>query len=304
MPTLHVHLFGKFRVQCDEQMVDGLDSSKVKELFCYLLLHRNRSHPRETLAGLLWGESSPAQSKKYLRQTLWQLQTALNAYIEPLNGRVLLVDPNWVCLNPNINLWLDVAVFEQSFASVQEIASRNLDAHEVQTLHSAVELYQEPLLAGWYQEWCLYERERLQNIYLAMLDKLMEYCEVHDKYEAGLEYGECILHYNRACERTHQRLMRLHCLAGNRSAALRQYDQCVTTLEEELSAHVSKQTQTLYARIQADRLDNTFLARTKANQVPEGTVGQLYDILDRITHLGKALADLQHRVEQLIQTFS
>ena len=33
---------------------------------------------RESLAALLWGENPTAQSKKYLRQALWQLQHALS----------------------------------------------------------------------------------------------------------------------------------------------------------------------------------------------------------------------------------
>ena len=38
-----------------------------------------------------------------------------------------------------------------------------------------------------------------------------------------LAYGARILHCDRARERTHRRLMRLHFLAGDRTAALRQY---------------------------------------------------------------------------------
>jgi len=40
-------------------------------------------------------------------------------------------------------------------------------------LQEAVRLSYADLLEGWYQDWCLYERERLQNIYLLILDKLM-----------------------------------------------------------------------------------------------------------------------------------
>ena len=37
-------------------------------------------------------------------------------------------------------------------------------------------VYRGDLLEGCYQDWCLFERERLQNAYLAMLDKLMVRC--------------------------------------------------------------------------------------------------------------------------------
>jgi DNA-binding SARP family transcriptional activator len=76
MSTLRICLFGKFCVRRNEQVLDGFDARKVQELFCHLLLHRNHSLPRETLASLLWPDTTTAQSKKNLRQTLWQLQSA------------------------------------------------------------------------------------------------------------------------------------------------------------------------------------------------------------------------------------
>ena len=79
MSTLRIHLFGKFCVHRNEQVLDGFDPRKVQELFCHLLLHRNHSLPRETLASILWPETTTAQSKKNLRQTLWQLQSALGS---------------------------------------------------------------------------------------------------------------------------------------------------------------------------------------------------------------------------------
>jgi hypothetical protein len=41
------------------------------ELFCYLLLHRNKPHPRELLATVFWPECTTVQSRKCLRQALW-----------------------------------------------------------------------------------------------------------------------------------------------------------------------------------------------------------------------------------------
>ena len=63
---------------------------------------------------------------------------------------------------------------------------------------------------GWYEDWCLSEHERLQNMYLKMLDKLMGYCEAHGQVNSGLAYGEQVLRYDRASERTYQRMMRLY----------------------------------------------------------------------------------------------
>src|SRR5215469_6947387 len=188
-------------------------------------------------------------------QVLWQLQSALGSQHESARARALLVEPDWVQLNSEADIWLDVAVFEQAYNLVQKTAGQELNGSLAQLLQDTVQLYQGPLLEGWYNDWCLYERERLQGIYLAMLDKLMGYCEVHQDYETGLLYGMRIMCYDRARERTHRRLMRLHYLSGDRSAALRQYEQCTTALAEELGAKPSKHTIALYEQIHADQLD-------------------------------------------------
>jgi DNA-binding SARP family transcriptional activator len=301
MSTLKIYLFGKFCVRRDEQVLDGFDARKVQELFCYLLLHRDHSLPRETLANLLWPDTTTAQSKKSLRQVLWQLQSALGSQNERVNERVLLVEPDWVQLNTEANLWLDVAVFERAFNLVQKTPGQELDDSKAQLLEDTVQLYQGPLLEGWYQDWCLLERERLQGIYLAMLDKLMSYCEARHDYETSVLYGMRIMCYDRARERTHRRLMRLYYLLGDRAEALRQYERCAAALEEELGVNTSKSTVAIYRQIQADQLDvptSTLVDVDTAGDLP---ASPLLEILSHLAHLQRSLADLQNQVEKGIE---
>lgn len=301
MPTLRVYLFGKFCVRRDEQVLDGFDARKVQELFCYLLLHRDHSLPRETLASILWPDTTTVQSKKSLRQALWQLQSALGSHNESVSDRVLLVEPEWIRLNSEADFWLDIAVLENAFQLVQKVPGHELDTQQAQILQDAVQLYQGPLLEGWYQDWCLYERERLQSMYLAMLDKLMGYCEVRRDYETGLLYGMRIMCYDRARERTHRRLMRLHYLNGDRSAALRQFEQCAAALEEELNVSASKGTVALHEQILADQLEEPRPILAPAEISLEISEFLLPGILNCLLQLQAALSDLQTQVGQSIQ---
>src|SRR5689334_439521 len=190
MAKLQVRLFGRFHVQRNGQSLEGLDACKIQELFSYLLLHRKTLHSREMLASLLWEDCTTAQSKKYLRQALWQLQSVLaNSDTHSAEDRVLLVNSDWLQLNPMADLWLDVAVFEQTFARIQGVIANDLGIQEVEAMQQAVELYTTHLLEGWYREWCIYERERLQGMLIMMLDKLTAYCERTNQYEMGLSYG-------------------------------------------------------------------------------------------------------------------
>ena len=300
MSTLRIHLFEKFCVRCNEQVVDGFDARKVQELFCYLLLHRDHSLPRETLASILWPETTTAQSKKNLRQTLWQLQTALGSQNESVNDRLLLVESDWVQLNSEANLWLDVAVFEQAYNLAQKIPGQELDSSTAQLLLDTVQLYQGPLLEGWYQDWCLLERERLQSMYLTMLDKLMSYCEVSHDFETGLLYGMRIMCYDRARERTHRRMMRLYYLTGDRAEALRQYERCAIALAEELGISPSKSTVAIYSQIQADQLDEPIPTLVDTDTPPEIPAPPLLEVLGHLAQVQRDLAELQNQVQQSI----
>jgi len=300
MNRLSICLLGKFSARRDQHEIVGLDITKIQYLFCYLLLYRSRSHLREALATLLWGDSTTAQSKKYLRQALWQLQSALNTKTDALEDYTLTVEPDWIGINSKADLSLDVEAFERHFAAVQGVPGHELDEQRAQSLKDAARLYHGDLMEGCFEDWCLYERERLQNMYLSMLDKLMSYCEVQSQYETGIQYGSRILGYDRAREHTHRKLMRLHYLAGDRSGALRQHERCVAALQEELGVKPGKKTTVLYEQIRADQLDDATPAPAKVDEVPVITMATtpLPEVLSRLRKLRTTLTSLQHQIQE------
>ena len=325
MSRISIQLFGQLCVRRNEQVVGGFEAHKVQELFCYLLLHRHHSISRESLASLFWPDCTTSQSKKKLRQALWRLQSALGSQSETAHDRILLVEAERVRINEEADLWLDVAVFEKAFEFVQSLTGQELDTQKAQALQKAVELYQGPLLEGCYEDWCLYERERLQNMYLVMLEKLLGYCEVHQDYDAGILYGMRILSWDKARERAHRRLMRLYYLNGDRAAALRQYEQCVAILDEELGVKPSKRTIALYKQILAEQLIepepiSTLIepqpvptsipteAQPPAISTPtepqpafEPSTAPIIESLVYLIQLQEFLANLQNQVQQNIQ---
>jgi DNA-binding SARP family transcriptional activator len=295
--TLNVRLFGRFLIDCDGQAVDAVHGFKAQELLSYLVLFRNRPQPRETLAAMLWKDASTAQSRKYLRQTLWQLHAALKFAFRP----VVVVEPEWVRVDPQADVWVDVSAFERAFLRVKEIPGERLDADGKEIVQNALDLYQGNLLEGWFQDWCLSERDRLQNMYLHLLDKLLGYCELHREYDTGVFYGELGLRHDRAHERTHQRLMRLQYLSGDRTAALRHYRHCVEAMRAELDAPPSKSTIVLYQQIQADELITQMpTARGRFVAPPES--GRVAEALAHLKDLEETLLGFQTQVRDEIRS--
>lgn len=289
---LQVRLFGKFTAYRNDRLLEGIGSSKVQALFSYLLLFRERQHVREALAEALWGECLGGQSRKYLRQALWQLQSALE--LDSSTDHVLSIDAEWVGIDQATNVWLDVAVFEQAFLGAHSSAGCSLDSNQAQGLREAIALYGGDLLPHNYDDWCLYERERLQNMYLSMLDKMMSYCEGSGEFEAGLEYGARSLRIDHARECTHRSLMRLHYLVGDRTGALRQYERCVTALQSDLGVHPGSPTMALEQEIRADRL-----SRPKSSESTSDGSLRLSDAIDRLDDMHRVLAELCSQVREL-----
>ncbi len=298
MPRLRLKLFGRFCVTHEDRELYAFDSLKVRELLCYLLLYQ-KPHARETLAGLFWSESSSSQAKKNLRQALWQLQATFETALGPLDQRLVLAKADWVRLNPDLDLWLDVLEFERRCGPFNSKQDHKMRDAEIKNLQEAVQLYQGDLLEGCYQDWCLYERERLQNIYLTALDRLICYSEANQIYEQALSYAMEVLRYDATRERTHRQIMRLHFAIGDRSASIRQYQRCVTALKSELDVSPSARTKALFQRIQAGEADST---STSPNLTPENAKLLLPEVLDHLKAVRSTLSNIQRQVRKDIRT--
>jgi DNA-binding SARP family transcriptional activator len=204
---------------------------------------------------------------------------------------------------------LDVAIFEEAYADARGVPGHGLSSQSVHALKRAVRLYDGDLLANWYVDWCTGPRARLKQIYLILLDKLTQWCEVHGHYEEGLEYGAATLEHDSARERTHRQLMRLHVLAGYRTAALRQYDACTRILREELDVAPAQRTVELYDQIRSDRFDRRSVRaewetgesarRSSGDQeVPPGA--DPADVRDALRILQMRLQEMQHQLETVL----
>lgn len=285
-------------VEADNGAISGLEARKVQELFTFLLLHRRQLHSRETLADLLWGDCPTAQSKKNLRQTLWQLQSALTS----CNGAssVLIAEAEWLGINPEAEFWLDVTEFESAAVVLDERAGKLLEPSQAARVEAAVQLYQGNLLEGWYHDWCLFERERLQNLYLTMLSRLIDYAEIHGEYDKGITYGERILRYDRAHERTHQRLMRLRYLAGDRTAALRQFERCAFALQQDLDVKPSQQTLDLYQWLRSDGVSSA--AHATPSLPPLVANADMPALCEYLRQLQQMIGEVQTQVQHYLAT--
>src|SRR5262245_32267474 len=105
MSVVEAYLFGQFRIRCGDDCWQGPEGCKSKELLSYLLIHSSARYNREQLISVLWGDAATLQSRKSLRQVLWQLQSACETSLKEADGNLLLISQDWIQINPEIELW-------------------------------------------------------------------------------------------------------------------------------------------------------------------------------------------------------
>jgi predicted ATPase/DNA-binding SARP family transcriptional activator len=220
-------LLGPFLLE-EEAGSIRLPTRKVELLLAYLALHAEE-HTREKLASLLWGDSTDKQARDSLR-------TALKSLRQKLGERLLLADREMVQLNPEFPLWVDAP----------EFVERLTDSPD-----SGISLYRGDLLAEFYDEWILPERERLREVYLGALLRLAQEARTRGEWIKAIELAKKVLALDAANEQAHQHLMYCYFGLGNKAAALKQYEECVRALRQELDIEPSPETTALYLEIKA-----------------------------------------------------
>lgn len=300
----HVRLFGRFEVSTSSGRTPvGFEARKVQELFCYLLLSKNGRIRRERVADHLWPDIDPVRSKKYLRQALWQLQKATEA-LDGGGRRILVVNQEWISTAPNVDLWVDVAEFDDVYERLINAPHGELSPALWESLRRAVDLYRGELVEGWYCDWAMHHQDIYRSMLLLMLHKLIADAELTGGWELGLAYARRALQLDGANERVHVGMMRLHCIAGNRTAALRQFDSCVHALREELEVEPEQGTRELHALIRSDRYAgwaDLHPPATRSGGNRAGSAQRALLSLGGLRDLNRSLTELQEQVTGHIQ---
>jgi DNA-binding SARP family transcriptional activator/predicted ATPase len=187
---------------------------------------------------MFWGKRPEQKARGSLSTALWHIRRCLP------DETTILSDSHTAQFNPQAEIWLDVEEFEAR-ASGKEIA----------TLQSAVALYRSDFLDGFYHDWIISERYRLETLFLDALARLMVGYETRGDHRAALATALRLLNREPLREDVHRLAMRLYCQLGQRSAALEQYDRCRGLMLEELGAELSVETAELYQAIVEGRFD-------------------------------------------------
>ena len=155
-----IELFGGLRARRGGREVSHFATSRVAALLARLALFPHRTHPREELSDLLWPESDLDAGRLSLRVALASLRKHLETPGTPA-GSVLDADRSAVRFQPYA-CRTDVGDFE---AALQAAERAPTAARRREALDEALGLFRGELLPGFYDEWIVEERERLNALH-------------------------------------------------------------------------------------------------------------------------------------------
>ena len=283
---LCVYLFGGFRLAHDDDTaLPTIPGARNRSLLAYLCLHRGRPLSRDLLIGTFWPDLPEAVARRRLSQALWRIRQAL----APLD--CLLTEGDTVQLHPNLPLRLDVEQF-----TAHHIRCLKDNADTLAHCESCLAYYKGEFMAGYYDDWILVERERLRELFIVTLERLIEGLKAQGEYEMALAHARRLASEDPWREEAHREVMRLCYLLDRHAEALRQFAICRQVLADELDAPPAPETVALATEI-ATRAGLSQPPLLPAAARPMRS--PLLEQPDRLPLVGRQaeMAELLHRVE-------
>lgn len=299
--TLTIATLGSFVVKLDEEDVTNFRSRKNQMLLAYLAVEAERVHQRTSIAGLFWPDQEERAAALNLRQSLFRLRKRLGKNDPPF----LDTTRRSVRLDPASDFQLDVTVFsrELEVSVAHEHESRQTCTACVAHLERAVTLYRGDFLEGFFfdnnvglEEWILLNREWLRRQMLLALDDLTSFHTHNNNFDQAHTYAFRQLTIDPLRESVHQQLIKLYAEAGQRDAALQQYETCRQVLWDELGVEPAAETTALLQQLTRQRSNQSALPQSSLPSHQTGFFGREREA----KQLSEALSDDNTRVVTLV----
>lgn len=215
---LQIWLLGQFDVRVDGKRT-VIPTRAAQSLLAFLVLNAGTPQRREKLAGLVYPEMSDENARNNLRHALWRVRKAISAPLSR-NPEFLLAEELTITFNPDADFWLDVAQLERAPSADDS----------VNELISNLTLYRGELLPGFYDDWAVLERERVQAVFEGKMQQLLEHLIAEERWLTVLEWGERWIALGQTPEPAYRALMIAHGAQGNMSQVALDYERCVERL--------------------------------------------------------------------------
>lgn len=221
MGGARLHLLEGFALESGDARVDL--PVGMQRLLAFLAL-RGPAH-RCVVAGTLWPEVPEAQALASLRTGMWRMNRILPG----------AVSADGVSLAMSGAMTVDTR--EQEAFATRLLRDHVEDEHWINDGLSS--LWHGELLPGWYDDWVVFERERLNQLRLHALEHTASLLTRHGQLETALQLALEAVRAEPLRETANAVLMSVYLAEGNVVDAIHQYEAFRDLLERELGLEPS-----------------------------------------------------------------
>lgn len=244
-----IRTFGRLRVYLDyEEIPPGSwPYPKVQSLLRFLLL-REGFVPLDEVLEAIWPQASVERARQNFSVALHHLRRTLEPHRKKHHdSRLLIYHDQQLRLNHSMIL-TDRTLFLRLARAAEAAGPEN--ERYTSLLGKLVTLYAGPLYEDEpYQEWCIRERERLEQVYLMARQELAGHALERGNYLACIRHCEEGLDRDPLAEPFHLLLMQAYSAMGHRARVVDHYHRLRRMLDEELGVEPSLQIKKLYEQL-------------------------------------------------------
>ena len=218
-----VRLLGSWRLDVDGR---GVQVGTREERVTALLALRG-AQSRAAVAGALWPDSTEARARANLRTSLMRLRGVDENLVK--SGRIHVTLGTHV----TVDVWHLLDCLDQ----VER--ARRYDGLD---MRSTLEILDGgELLPGWYDDWVLFERERLHHRRIRAFESLARHLLDIGDASLAISFAEEALVLEPLLESAATLVIRAHLAAGNHSAAITEFQRYRRLLDGELGIPPSRE---------------------------------------------------------------
>jgi DNA-binding SARP family transcriptional activator len=252
---LNVNLLGGASFSAHGAVVKSDLGAAGRLLACYLFEFIGRTHRRERLADIFWGELDPDNARSALNTAIWRIRKLLELGAKGGGHRLVTIGSD-IVMESGSFLQVDTHTLQNASKRVVDPRDADFTRADEQEIGAAVEAYIGPFLDGDDGDWVLQERERLHCLFVRTTLELMRVTARRGQYERALEYGRRILASDPLRESVQCDVMVLLVLNGQRAEAIHAYQRLKSVLKSDLGVDPMPDTKRLHQEILSGEIFN------------------------------------------------
>jgi LuxR family transcriptional regulator, maltose regulon positive regulatory protein len=239
-PKLTILALGHVQVRLNGHLINNTQWRQItaREILYLLLAHPN-GLTKEQIGLNFWPESSENELKLRFKNAIYRLRHAVGKQVISFSDELY-----------RFNNALDYDYDVETFQNEIDLAQKSRDP-EKKIVHykAAVKVYKGPYLPGIDQDWVSAKRQRYEQAFIDSQIRLANLYLDKKQFDPAIKCCETVLEIDRCFEEAHRLTIQIYAAMKNWSAAMRQYEKCRQTLQEEIGTTPSDETQALFKKL-------------------------------------------------------